>query len=333
MLAWLRIDPFLIVLVAVLALASIVPVRGDAARGFDTVQDVAIALLFFLHGAKLSRGAILAGIGAWQLHLAVLFSTFGLFPLLGLAALAVVGTAIDPLIGTGILFLAILPSTVQSSIAFTAIARGNVAAAVCSASLSNLIGIVLTPLLAALLIGGRMADGSFFVSAVVTIASQLLGPFILGHVSRPWLGAWIDRHRPWVMRFDRGVILLVVYTAFSAAVVEGLWTRLSAGDLGIVILVSSALLAAVLGLTGLIGRWMRLERPDAAVLTFCGSKKSLASGVPMASALFPSAEVGMIILPLMLFHQLQLIVCSIIAGHHARRDDQAGEMNHVAHGA
>ncbi|WP_448658427.1 bile acid:sodium symporter family protein [Sphingomonas sp. CJ99] len=333
MLARLKIDPFLIVLVAVLALASIVPVRGDAARAFDRIQDVAIALLFFLHGAKLSRGAILAGIGAWQLHLAVLFTTFGLFPLLGLAALAVVGTAIDPLIGTGILFLAILPSTVQSSIAFTAIARGNVPAAVCSASLSNLIGIVLTPLLAALLIGGRMADGSFFLSAVVTIASQLLGPFILGHVSRPWLGAWIDRHRPWVMRFDRGVILLVVYTAFSAAVVEGLWTRLSAGDLGMVMLVSSALLAAVLGLTGLIGRWMRLERPDAAVLTFCGSKKSLASGVPMASALFPSAEVGMIILPLMLFHQLQLIVCSIIAGRHARRDDQAGEMNHVAHGA
>ena len=331
MLARLRIDPFLLVLALVLAVAAFAPIRGNAAAILDRVQDVAIALLFFLHGAKLSRAAIMAGIGAWQLHGLVLAATYVVFPVLASATLAIVGTAVDPLIGTGILFLAILPSTVQSSIAFTATAGGNVPAAVCSASLSNLLGIVLTPLLAAILIGGRMADGSFFLSAVTTIALQLLGPFVLGHLARPWLDDLIDRHRPWVMRYDRGVILLVVYSAFSAAVVEGLWARLAPTDLGIVVLVSAFLLAAVLALTSLAGTVFGFVRADAAVLTFCGSKKSLASGVPMASALFPSAEVGMIILPLMLFHQLQLIVCSVIAGRYARTDSHTKENPHAVH--
>ncbi len=329
MLARLRLDPFLMILLVVLAAATLLPVRGGAAIAADHVTDVAIALLFFLHGAKLSREAILAGIGAWKLHLLVLSATYALFPLLGLAIVTTLGGTVDPLVAMGVLYLAILPSTVQSSIAFTAIAGGNVPAAICSASLSNILGILLTPLLAAWLIGGQGAGGGFFLQAVTSIATQLLLPFILGHLARPWIGAWIDRHRQLVTRVDRGVILLVVYTAFSAAVVAGLWTRLSLADLATIGAICAVLLAAVLLLTSLATRLSRLPRPDAIVLVFCGSKKSLASGVPMAGALFPAAQVGVVILPLMLFHQLQLIVCSIIAARLARQNDATEEPDHV----
>lgn len=329
MLARLRLDPFLMILLAVLAVATLLPVRGGAAIAADHVTDVAIALLFFLHGAKLSREAILAGIGAWKLHLLVLSATYALFPLLGLAIVAALGGLVDPLVAMGVLYLAILPSTVQSSIAFTAIAGGNVPAAICSASLSNILGILLTPLLAAWLIGGHAVGGDFFIQAVASIATQLLLPFILGHLARPWIGGWIDRHRQLVTRVDRGVILLVVYTAFSAAVVAGLWTRLSISDLAIIAAVCAVLLAAVLLLTRLAARLAGLSRPDAIVLLFCGSKKSLASGVPMAGALFPAAQVGVVILPLMLFHQLQLIVCSVIAARLARQNEPIEEPDHV----
>lgn len=333
MLARLRIDPFLVVLLGVLALAALLPVRGIAAQGMEHVTDAAIALLFLLHGAKLSRAAIVAGTGAWRLHLLVLATTYAMFPLLGLAIVGALGATVDRLVVMGILYLCVLPSTVQSSIAFTAIARGNVPAAVCSASLSNIVGIVLTPLLASLLIGSHSAGGAFFVDAVASIATQLLLPFVLGHLARRWIGGWIDRHKPLVMRVDRGVILLVVYTAFSAAVVEGLWTRLSLADLGMIAAVCALLLAAALLFTRLLARLAGLPRADEVVLVFCGSKKSLASGVPMAGALFPAAEVGLVILPLMLFHQLQLIVCTALAARYARRDEEPREPSHVLHRA
>lgn len=333
LLARLRIDRFLLVLIGVLALAAVLPVRGIAAQGMAHVTDAGIALLFFLHGAKLSRAAIVAGIGAWRLHLLVLATTYGVFPLLGLAIVSGLGGAIDPLVAMGILYLCVLPSTVQSSIAFTSIAHGNVPAAVCSASLSNILGIVLTPLLASLLIGGHSAGGAFFLDALTSIASQLLLPFVLGHLARPWIGGWIDRHKPLVMRVDRGAILLVVYTAFSAAVVEGLWTRLSPADLGMIAGLCALLLAAALLVTRLLARVTRLARADEIVLVFCGSKKSLASGVPMAGALFPAAEVGLVILPLMLFHQLQLIVCTALAARYARHDEEPRESSHVLHRA
>ena len=331
-----RPDGFLLVLLGVLAAATLLPAQGGVAAALGRVTDIGIALLFFLHGAKLSRAAIVDGIGAWRLHLMVLAATYALFPLLGLVVVAGLGGALDPVLATGILYLCVLPSTVQSSIAFTAMARGNVAAAVCSASLSNVVGIVLTPLLATLLIGGGVANGAagsggatFFLHALATMALQLLLPFVLGHLARPAIGGWIDRHKSLVMRVDRGVILLIVYTAFSAAVVEGLWQRVSIADLALLGAVAAVLLAAVLALTAAAGRAAGLARADTIVLLFCGSKKSLASGVPMAGALFPAAQVGVVVLPLMLFHQLQLIVCTVIAGRLARRADRIEEAAHA----
>lgn len=313
-------EPFILMLLGTVVLASLLPARGEAARVVGLAADIGIVLLFFLHGAKLSREAIWEGARNWRLHLAVVATTFVVFPLLGLAFARMPGLAAP--VAAGMVFLTLLPSTVQSSIAFTAIARGNVAAAVCSASFSNLIGIVLTPALVALTMSGVASGvgsgaagqgGGISLAAVESIVLQLLVPFVAGHLLRPWIGGFVARRKAWLGIVDRGSILLVVYTAFGAAVVEGLWHHVSPGDLALILAACIALLATVLAATWGIGRAMGLSREDAIVLLFCGSKKSLASGVPMAGVLFPAAQVGVVLLPVMLFHQIQLIACALIA--------------------
>jgi sodium/bile acid cotransporter 7 len=306
----LILDPFLVLLLCTVALASVLPARGQGAHVASIIADAGIVLLFFLHGAKLSREAIWGGAKAWQLHLATLGTTFLFFPLVGIL-LQQIG-AIQENMRAGLLFLALLPSTVQSSIAFTAIARGNVAAAVVSASFSNLLGIVLTPLLVALLMQ-RGGSNLISLSSVEGIMLQLLLPFVLGHLARPWIGGFVSRHKTLVSRVDRTSILLVVYSAFSAAVVEGLWHRVSRAELALLALLCIAMLVIVLLFTWGLGRLLGFSREDAIVLQFCGSKKSLASGVPIAGVLFPAAAVGPIILPVMLFHQIQLMACALLA--------------------
>ena len=310
------VDPFLLWLVGTMLAASVLPARGAALAGFDLAATIAIVLLFFLHGAKLSRHAIMAGIGNWRLHLLTLGSTYGLFPALGLVLAPAAALVVDPALAQGLLFLTLLPSTVQSSIAFTALARGNVAAAVCSASLSNLLGIVLTPLLVALFIHAG-ATGGDSLGSVEKIATQLLLPFVGGHLLRPWIGRWIERNRRILQPVDRSSVLLVVYAAFSAAVVNGVWHRVGVFDLAGLLLACAVLLAVVIGANLGAARLAGLAREDGIVLLFCGSKKSLVSGVPMAGALFAPAQVGVVILPLMIFHQLQLFVCAWLAGRYA----------------
>ncbi len=319
-LARMRPDNFTLCLVGTVILASLLPCRGVAATIANAVTDIAIALLFFLHGAKLSRDAILAGIGHWRLHLLVLACTFVLFPIIGLGFKAVPAWLLDPTIAAGLLYLCILPSTVQSSIAFTAIARGNVPAAICGASLSNILGVVVTPILAAALLGAK-GQGGDLVGAAGSIVLQLLVPFVAGHLLRPWIGGFVDHHKTVLTLVDRGSILLVVYTAFSAAVVEGLWRKMGAGDLVTILVLDAALLALALGATKLIARRAGLSKADEITLVFCGSKKSLASGVPMAGLLFPAAVVGPMIVPLMLFHQIQLMVCAVLARRYADRPE------------
>lgn len=319
LLARLNIDPYLLLLVLTVALATVLPARGAFAGIAAGVADAGIALLFFLHGAKLSRQAVLDGARAWKLHLTTATLTFVLFPLIGLALQALPG--LDPSLATGVLFLTLLPSTVQSSIAFTAIAGGNVAAAVCSASFSNLAGIFITPLLTALLITGR--SQGFSTDPILDIAVQLLLPFMAGHLLRPWIGAFVARHKPVLGYVDRGSILLVVYTAFGAAVIEGLWHKVTLGELGLIALISLAMLAVVMAAATLAGKIMGFSREDRIVLLFCGSKKSLATGVPLAGVLFPQAQVGAVILPLMFFHQIQLMVCAVLARRFAARAEAA----------
>jgi sodium/bile acid cotransporter 7 len=327
-----KIDPFLLLLAGMVAAATLFPARGAAAAGFDVAADVAIMLLFFLHGAKLSRAAIVDGVAKWRLHLLVLASTYLIFPLTGLGLNSVDHHWMDPLLASGLLFLTLLPSTVQSSIAFTAIARGNVPAAVCSASLSNLLGIVLTPLLVSLLMhpAAGAGGGTSTWDSVKSILEQLLLPFLAGHLLRPWIGGFIDRNKKILNPVDRTSILLVVYSAFSAAVNNGIWTRVGVVDLGVLLVLCAVVLGVVMIANWAIARAAGLPREDAVVLFFCGSKKSLVSGVPMAGALFAPAQVGMVVLPLMIFHQLQLFLCAFLA---ARWGKEAGAPESATLGA
>lgn len=314
----LRVDPYIVALLATVALASILPAKGHVAAGFSTASTIAIAFLFFLYGARLSTREALDGLRQWRLHLVVLGSTFVLFPLLGLAARLLVPAVLSSDLYTGLLFLCFLPSTVQSSIAFTSIAKGNVAAAICSASFSNLLGIVITPLFAATLLAANSGGISF--GSVVDIVVQLMAPFLAGQLLRRWISNVIKRHKPVFTLVDRGSILLVVYTAFSEGVAAGIWHQLGLSSMLPIVVVNVLLLAIVVVTTTTLARQLNFSREDEIVIVFCGSKKSLASGIPMASVLFPAHMVGLVVLPLMLFHQLQLMVCAWLARRYADRE-------------
>ncbi len=317
-------DNFTLALVGTVVFASLLPVSGGGARLFDALTGIAIGVLFFLHGAKLSREAILAGIAHWRLHLLVFCVTFAMFPLLGLALKPLLLPLVTPQLYVGVLYLCVLPATVQSAIVFTSLARGNVAAAVCSASASTLLGVFITPLLVNLIVlpGGGAHS---MLESVLRILLQLLAPFVAGHLLRPWIGRWLVR-RAGVLRYvDQGSILLVVYTAFSAAVIEGLWKQVPPGALAGLLAVCALILGLALTLTTWGARRLGFDKADEITIVFCGSKKSLASGIPMAKVLFPAQAVGAIVLPLMLFHQMQLMVCAVIAQRYARRPQALAE--------
>ncbi len=312
-------DDFTLLLIAVVTLASLWPAQGAVAQGFEWLTTAAIALLFFLHGAKLSRAAVVAGLGHWRLHLLVLGCTFALFPVLGLLLKPLFSAMLTPDLAVGMLFLCTLPATVQSAIAFTAMARGNVSAAVCSASASSLIGVFITPLLVGWLVVPGGVSGSGELEAVGRIMLQLMLPFALGQLLQPVIGGFVKKHAAGLKFVDQGSILLVVYTAFSAAVIEGLWKQVPLPILLGVVAASCVLLALVLVLTTRLGRLLGFSQEDQITIVFCGSKKSLASGVPMAKVLFAAHTVGVMLLPLMIFHQIQLMVCAVLAQRYARR--------------
>jgi solute carrier family 10 (sodium/bile acid cotransporter), member 7 len=313
-----KVDWYLILIIAMAALASVLPARGETAVWLGWITRIAIGLVFFLHGARLSQAAVIGGLTHWRLHLVVLSATFVLFPLLCLGLAALPAWITPPELAAGIVFLGCLPSTIQSSIGFTVIARGNVAAAVAAASASNLLGMALTPLLVGVLLH---AQGAVTASSIWTIVLQLLAPFAAGQALRPWIGSWVAARNSTLSKVDRGSILLVVYTAFSGAVVEGVWTRLGALDLVRLLVLCCVLLAAVLAATWAAARASGFATADEIAVVFCGSKKSLASGAPMAAALFPAAAAGVALIPLMVFHQIQLMACAVIAQAYARRPD------------
>ncbi|MEV7829224.1 bile acid:sodium symporter family protein [Streptomyces subrutilus] len=312
--ARLPLDPYVLALLATVGLAALLPARGPAATVAGWAATGAVALLFFLYGSRLSTREALDGVRHWRLHLTVLTCTFLLFPLLGVAARLLVPTVLTPPLYSGLLFLCLVPSTIQSSIAFTSMARGNVPAAICAGSFSSLAGIFLTPLLAAGLLGGRA--GGFSPDSLLKIVLQLLLPFLLGQALRRWTGGFLTRHRAVLGHVDRGSILLVVYTAFSAGMVAGIWHQVGIRRLGALLVVEAVLLALMLLTTWYGARRLGFGRADRIAIQFAGSKKSLAAGLPMASVLF-GAQASLAVLPLMLFHQMQLMVCAVLARRRA----------------
>ena len=318
-------DNFTLTLIGVVALASLLPASGQVAVGFGWLTNLAIALLFFLHGAKLSRDSIIAGAGHWRLHMLVFGLTFVLFPLLGLALKPLLSPMIGADLYMGMLYLCALPATVQSAIAFTSLARGNIPAAICSAAASSLFGIFLTPLLVTLLLDVH-GDGGSTLDAIVKISVQLLLPFIAGQIARRWIGAWVARNKGWLKFVDQGSILLVVYGAFSEAVIEGIWHQIPLWELVGLVVACCILLALVLLASTVLGKAFGFNQEDRITILFCGSKKSLATGVPMAQVLFAGSTIGVLILPLMLFHQIQLMVCAVLAQRYANRPETVAEL-------
>ena len=314
------LDPFLLGIVTVAVLASLFPATGTAEDVLTWVTRIAIGLLFLIYGARLSQRDAWEGLKHWRLHAVILASTYLLFPALGLALRILKPGLLSDDLYTGVLFLCLVPSTVQSSIAFTSIARGNVAGAVVSASFSNILGVFVTPLLVIALMTTTGSAG-IEPSSILRIIAQLLLPFVLGQLIRPWVTGWLTRHSAPTKLVDRGSILLVVFAAFSEAQNQHVWSSMAVWRIGVVLAVCVVLLALVLTITWYVGLLARFPLEDRLVLLFCGSKKSLASGLPMAAVLFVGQPVGLIVLPLLLFHQIQLMVCTVIAQHVARRPD------------
>ncbi len=311
------VDRFTLLLLATVGLATLLPAQGAFASLVDGAADIFVFALFFLHGAKLKREAVIAGLLHWRLHLVVLLASFVVFPLIGLGAYPLSEVlAPGAAFGAGILFLCCLPSTVQSSIAFVSIARGNVAAAICAASASNLLGMFVTPLLVGFLLA---AHGQVSLTAIGSLLTQLLLPFLIGQLLQKKIGEWVAANKAWLGIVDRGAILLMVYSAFSAAVLGGIWSRVSGTQLAGLLALCAVILAAILAATFLVGRALGFSIEDRITIIFCGSKKSLVTGVPMAKVLFPPAVAGTLVLPLMIFHQLQLIVCALLARQFAAR--------------
>lgn len=317
-------DNYTLIIIAVILAASYLPAQGSGEVFFKWLTTAAIALLFFLHGAKLSRQAIIAGALHWRLHLLIFACTFIMFPILMVSLTPVLKPLLGEQLWIGMLYLAALPGTVQSAIAFTSMARGNVPAAVCAASASSLVGILVTPILVKLMLDAD-AGTTGMLDAVIKISLQLLLPFILGHYSRRWIASWVDNNRTLIRYVDQSSILLVVYTAFSSAVVGGLWYTVPPKALIILTVLCCALLALVLLITTWLSRILSFNKEDEITIVFCGSKKSMATGVPMAQVLFAGGAVGPAILPLMVFHQIQLMVCAVMAQNYAKREGLAPE--------
>ena len=309
-------DPLIVLIILAVIIAIIAPARGNFADIFGQLTNVAIALLFFLYGARLSTPEALNGLKHWRLHLTILAFTFVVYPLIGIA-LRPLNAVISHDMYLGILFLTLVPSTVQSSVAFTSIAKGNVAGAIVSASASNLVGVIITPLLVMLLMG---TGGEVHIDTSVfgEIALLLLAPFVLGQLTRRWVGKVAQSKATKVV--DRGSIAMVVYSAFSKGVVDGIWSSISLWDLAFLVVFAAIFVAFMLWLTRKASQKMGFNRADTIAIEFCGSKKSLATGLPMASVIFASggASLGLLILPLMIYHQVQLMMCSWLAARYAQ---------------
>lgn len=307
-----KLDRFTVGLIVSVSAGILLPCSGVWDTVFSRLSDAAIVLLFFLYGAKLSRRSVWDGLMHWRLQGLVAASTFVIFPLLGVLFMSLWDKILGPDLCMGMLYVCMLPSTVQSSIAFTSMAGGNVAAAICSASVSSLLGVFMTPLLVGI-VWSQGGDSSVDFSTFLNICYIILVPFVAGQISQRWIGKWVLAHKNITSWTDHSTIWLVIYTAFSHAMINGVWKNLPWISLLEVVIFCGILLAAALWLTSFLSRKLHFSREDRIAIIFCGSKKSLATGIPMMNVIFAGSPIGLLVIPIMVFHQLQLMVCSFLA--------------------
>jgi sodium/bile acid cotransporter 7 len=315
-LARIPFDPYLAALLGMVGLGLFLPAKGHVLGLVNDGAYLAVSALFFLYGARLSPSAVWSGLTHWRLQAIIFASTFLLFPMIGLMVGGLAKPFLPAELASGLIFLTLLPSTVQSSIAFTSIAHGDVPAALCSASLSNMIGVVLTPVMASLVFPG---SHGLSIGGIEDIGLQILLPFALGQGVRPFLGSWLERHPVMTSIFDRGSILVIVYSAFCEGTAAGVWGLISIANLGTILALDLLMLGLVVVITTFASRKLGFSTEDEIAIVFCGSKKSMASGLPIANILFSGHAVALVVLPLMIFHQVQLFVCATLARHYASR--------------
>ena len=319
--AWwrrLRPDTFLLMIIAMAIIGTLLPVHGVGATIGTWVSRVTVAVLFFLYGTRLERREAINGLKHWRLHSVILSCTYIIFPIIGIALRPLSPGLIDADLYRGLLWICVVPGTVQSAVNFTSIARGNIAGAVVSSSMSNLLGVIATPLLAMLLM--RTTGLVISASSILDVVGQIMAPFILGQLLRRWCADFVLSH-PKLKYFDQITIAIVVYLAFASAMTQHVWSRTNIWEILLIVAIDLVILAFMLWLTWHIAGWLKFNRRDQIAIQFCGTKKSLTSGVPMAYVMFGAATVGFIVLPLMIFHQAQLMACSALAGKYASRDD------------
>jgi sodium/bile acid cotransporter 7 len=322
-----KFDSFLLAMAAAVVLAFLAPELGTQGGPLklELVTRWGIALIFFLHGANLSRQALASGVRNWRLHSAVQSTTFLLFPLIGFVLYFATAALFSAELRLGLFFLCALSSTVSSSVSLTAMARGNLAGAIFNATLSGLIGMLATPLLVGLVMTGT-GHPLDLGSAVVDILLTLLAPFAAGQLLRPVLMTILARHKQWVTRLDRTVIVLIIYASFCDSVSAGVWREQGVAQLLTLLALVSLLLLAALAYTHWLGRRLGFSREDAIAAAICGSQKSLANGAPIGKILFAGHPAfGLILLPLILYHQVQLVVCTLLAQRYARQADNPKE--------
>lgn len=313
-------DRFVLVLLLTVAAAALFPVRGPAAVYAGYGVSIAIFLLFFLHGLRLPRAEVVVAMRNWRLQGVMFAFVFALMPLVAIGAAWLTGETLPQGLVIGLLFLGMLPSTVQSAISYSSLAGGNIAASVMASALLNLAGIFMTPLLVAVIIG---ASGGAAISGdtVLRIVAILLLPFALGQLAQGWLGKWAGRHKSLLTLLDRTAIALAVYVAFSSAVADGQMQALGWGVLGVLAAIIAGMLAAAMLAAWALGGVLSLPRADRISLLFAGSHKSIATGAPLAAILFAGPQAGLVILPALLYHQLQLIVSAPLASRLAKTRD------------
>jgi len=324
-------DWFLCGMLLATLLAYLFPSFGatGGAMHAEWVVNIGIFVVFFLHGVNLSGEQIRHGLKNTRLHVMVQGFTFGVFPLIWLLCNGLLGSHVPSLLMLGFFYLCALPSTISSSVALTGSAGGNVPAAILNASLSSVLGIFLTPLLVSLVVGSG-AGGIDLGATLLDLCLMLLLPLVLGQFLRRWVAGFFGRYKRYTSVIDKLVILLLVYAAFCNSMVSGIWRQQGNGVLLSAVIGSAVLLAIILWTTTRTARALKFSSADEVAAVFCASKKSLAAGVPMAALIFGDHPgLGLILLPIMIYHPLQLIVCSILAerysNHHralaAQRSD------------
>jgi len=317
-----KFDWFMKGMVLVAVLAFIYPAAG-AHGGWlhpEVLNKVGVALIFFLNGLSLSFASLHEGTLKWRVHLLVQLTTFGVFPLIGLGLMKLTGGFVSHDLQLGFFYLCALPSTVSSSVALTSAARGNVPVAVFNATLSSLIGVLLTPMWLGFVIGKTGA--AFPIGDVILdLVVWLILPLVLGQLLRPLLGKWAHRHKKRLALVDRVTILILVYTSFADSVAQGVWSHYGVAALVETLVGTALLFGVVLAALIWVSRAFGMSIEDRIAAVFCGSKKTLASGVPMAQLIFGSnPALGLILLPIMIYHPLQLAVGGLLAQRWAERD-------------